>query len=152
MRRLALLVAVAAAAGCGPTDGGDVPLSPACTEGPGPFVQALRGAPQEARLGDGTPLSACIDGATSEADLQNVGLAMTAAAEQLEGRATTDERAALELGFLVGAARRGAGAASAIQAELVRRLERSAALDPDAATPATLRAVTEGLKAGEARG
>ena len=151
MKRSVLLAAVLVA-GCGPGDDDDAALSPACTEGPAQVAQALRKAPGEARLEDGTPLSACVDDAVTDAELQNVGIAMTSAAEALEERALTDERAALELGYLVGAARRGAGSASAIQAELVRRLERSAALDPEAATPAARAAVQEGLKAGEAGG
>src|SRR5687767_2241752 len=152
MTRAALLVVVAVAAGCGPTGDSEAPLSPACTEGAAQIAEALRAAPGEARLADGTPLSACIDDAVTEAELQNVGVAMTAAAEDLEQRATTDKDAALQLGFLVGAARRGAGSASAVQAELVRRLERSAALDPSASTGAARTALQEGLKAGEARG
>lgn len=148
-RALSLVAAAALlAAGCGGE--ADAPVSTLCTEGPGPIAQALRAAPGEARLGDGTPLSACIDGATTDAELQNVGVAMTNAAEDLELRAPTDERAALELGYLVGAARRGAGSANAIQAELVRRLERSANLD--GATSSSKRAVQEGLAAGEQRG
>lgn len=147
-RSLSVAVAALLAAGCGAAD--DPPVSALCTEGPGPIAHALRAAPGEARLGDGTPLSACVDGATTDAELQNVGVAMTGAAEELELRAPTDARAALELGYLVGAARRGAGSASAIQAELVRRLERSANLD--GATPSSRRAIQEGLEAGERRG
>lgn len=150
MKRSALLIAVLLA-GCGPGGDSDAPLSPACTEPPA-VREALRLAPGEARLSDGTRLSACIDDAQTDADLQNVGIAMTNAAEDLEMRALTDARAALELGYLVGAARRGAGSASALQAELVRRLERSAALDPEAVSAASRTAVQEGLEAGEARG
>ena len=151
--KLLLLAAAVLIAGCGPGgDEGGGTLSPACIEGPAQIAEALRAAPADVRLADGTLLSACVDDAVSEAELQNVGVAMTAAAEDLEQRATTDEGAALQLGFLVGAARRGAGSATAVQAELVRRLERSAALDPQAATGAARTALQEGLKAGEARG
>src|SRR5688572_22397362 len=122
MKRVILFAAVGLLAGCGPGEDDDGALSPACTEGPAQVAAALRKAPEEARLEDGTPLGACIDDAVSDAELQNVGMALTGAAEELEERALTDERAALELGYLVGAARRGAGSASAIQAELVRRL------------------------------
>jgi hypothetical protein len=150
VKRLALTAALVLA-GCGPGGDDDAPLSPACRE-PSVVAEALRLAPGQVRLEDGTLLSSCIDDARSDADLQNVGIALTNAAEDLEARATSDPDAALRLGFLVGAARRGAGSASALQAELVRRLERSAALDPDAATPAARAAVQEGMKAGEARG
>ena len=151
MRRLVLLVAVAAAAGCGPGGDDDAQLSPACRE-PGGIARAVQQAPGEVRLEDGTLLSDCIDDARSDADLQNVGIALTNVAEDLEVDAVRDAEAARRLGFLVGAARRGAGSASALQAELVRRLERSAALDPEAATPAARAALQEGMKAGQARG
>ncbi len=151
MKRLAL-IGVLLVAGCGPGGDSDAPLSPECTEGAPAIAEALRLAPGQVRLENGALLSSCIDDARSDADLQNVGIAMTNAAEDLEKTATTDPEAALRLGFLVGAARRGAGSASALQAELVRRLERSAALDPDAVTPPAQRAVQEGMKAGEERG
>jgi hypothetical protein len=146
----ALTAAVLTLAACGPGGSEDVPVSTACMDGAAPVAEALRAAPGEVRLADGTPLSACVDHATTDAELQNVGASLTNAAEDLELRAPTDERAALELGYLVGAARRGAGASSALQAELVRRLERSASLD--GAAPASRRAVQRGLEAGEARG
>jgi hypothetical protein len=125
-------------------------VSTACTDGPGPIAEALRAAPGDVRLVDGTPLSACIDAATSDAELQNVGVNMTNVAEDLELLAPSDDRAALQLGYLVGAARRGAGSANAVQAELVRRLERSANLDGP--TASARRALQEGMQAGEARG
>ena len=150
MKRVAL-IAVLLVAGCGPGGDSDAPLSPGCREA-SLIAEALRLAPGEVRLEDGTRLSSCIDDARSDADLQNVGIALTNVAEDLEMRAIADPDAALRLGFVVGAARRGAGSASALQAELVRRLERSAALDPEAVTPAAQRALREGMQAGEERG
>ena len=147
MYRWALFVA-AAAVGCGSS--GDTPVSTACVEGPGAVTSALRAAPGAVTLADGTPLSACVEAATSDAELQNVGVALTQAAEELEARAPADPRAALELGYLIGAARRGAGSAAALQAELVHRLERSGALDGP--TPEARRELKRGLAAGEARG
>ena len=146
---LTLLAGSILTLGCGPTtESGS--FNATCTEGPDTIVAALRAAPGEARLSDGTPISACVDGASSDADLQNVGVALTAAAERLEERAASDPRAALELGYLVGAARRGAGSASAIQAELVRRLERSA--DLEGATADAERELGRGMAAGLERG
>ena len=147
-----LLIVTVLVAGCGPGGDSDAPLSPGCIEGPAAVAEALQKAPGEVRLRDGTLLSRCVDDARSDADLQNVGLAFTTVIEDLEADAPRNERAALQLGYLVGAARRGAGSASAIQAELVRRLETSAALDPAASTPAARRALVEGMRAGEERG
>ena len=143
-----LPLAAALLAGCGSDDG--PPVSTLCFESAAAVTEALRAAPGEVALKDGTRLSACIDGARSEAELQNVGAALTGAAEELELRAPSDPRAALELGYLVGAARRGAGSESAVQAELVRRLERSAALDGP--TPEAAAELRRGLAAGEERG
>jgi hypothetical protein len=75
---------------------------------------------------------------------------LTKAAEHLEDDAPRDETAALQLGFLIGAARRGGEHANGVQAELIRRLERSGALD--GATPAAQSALNRGLAAGEERG
>jgi hypothetical protein len=150
MKRSVLLLVAALAAGCGSSE--DAAVSTACMERPADVVQALGRAPGEVTLADGTRLSACIGDASSEAELQNVGVALSQAAEVLEQRAPSDPRAALELGYLVGAARRGGGSPvdGGFQAELVRRLERSAALD--GATPEARRELQRGLAAGEARG
>lgn len=152
IRRSAALLAAAAAGASGCAKQGDaVPVPRACAEGPAAIAAALRDAPGRVRLPDGTALSACVEGARSDGDLQSVGAALTRVAERLEERALAgDVRAALELGYLVGAARRGAGADSALQAELVHRLERSAALDGAGADVTT--ALQRGMRAGEARG
>ena len=146
-RFAAVLVAGAALAGCGPEEVPPVPA--ACTGEPAGIVRALGAAPRAVELPGGGRLSACVGNARSDAALQNVGLVMSRAAEDLELRAVDDPRAALELGYLIGAARRGARRSSGIQDELVRRLERSGALDGSAAVDA---AIAEGLAAGEATG
>jgi hypothetical protein len=147
---LCLLAAVPAAAlGCGSDD--PLPVAASCTGEPATIVRALDAAPGAVTLGDGARLSACIDRARSDADLQNVGVAFSRAAEDLEAPALAgDERAALELGYLVGAARRGAARSSGIAAELVHRLERSA--DLAGAPRGALDAVQRGLEAGARRG
>jgi hypothetical protein len=147
MHRLALLLAALMMA-CGSQ--GDAAVSTACTEGPQAVAAALRGAPGDVALGDGTTISACVEAATSDAELQEVGAALTQAAEELEARAASDPRAALELGYLIGAARRGAPSDAAIQAELIHRLERSGALDGP--TGEARRELARGLEAGEAHG
>ena len=148
-RPAVLLAAVAVGAGgCATSE--DPAMPRACVEGgPRSVERALSGAPGAVRLGDGTALSRCVERATSEADLQTLGLVLTTVAENLEERAPHDAASALRLGYLVGAARRRTGDA-ALQAELVRRLERSAALD--GAPAATRREVDRGMRAGEARG
>jgi hypothetical protein len=146
-RRRALLLLLVAAAGCSSEEPPALPL--ACTEGEEAVAAALQAAPREVALPDGTKLSACVRNARSESELQSVGLVLTGVAEDLEAGAASAPRSALQLGYLIGAARRGAPSESSLQAELVYRLERSAALDLSAESQ---RALEEGLRAGEARG
>ena len=144
-----LLAAAALAAGC--QDDGAPALSLSCTDEPAGVVRALERAPGAVTLADGTSLSACLRDADSDAEMQNVGSTFSRAAEDLELLGTRgDERAALQLGYLVGAARRGA-ANTLIATELVRRLERSAAA-VDGSSRGAGAAVQRGLAAGEARG
>jgi hypothetical protein len=148
--RTATIACVAAlVAGCGVTE--TAPVSSTCSADPDVIVRALQAAPQPVTLDEGrTRLSQCIRGSRSAADLQTVGITFTNAAEDLEVRAPSDPRAALQLGYLVGATRRGTDVGAGIQDELLRRIERSAALD--GATPAADRALQQGLAAGEKTG
>ena len=144
---MAAAAASVVVAGC--SEQGRPPPSPECMAGADEIAKALESAPGEVRLVDGTLLSACVRNAESDAEQQNLGIVLTDVAEDLEAQAPEDPEAALRLGYLVGAARRGAPGDSALQFELVRRLEGSLAreLPPDSA-----RAAEEGLKAGESRG
>ena len=146
-RRAVVVVCLVVAGGCTESDG--PPPSTACTAEPAAVAAALAKAPGEVRLADGTPLSECVARAGSDAELQNLGLVLTGVAEDLEAQALEEPRAALQLGYLIGAARRGAPSESSLQAELVHRLERSAALDLPAAAE---RALAEGMRAGERSG
>jgi hypothetical protein len=122
-------------------------MSPECTAGPDAVEAALARAPGEVRLDGGVALSACVRFARTDAELQNLGLALTEVAERLEPRARDgDDRAALQLGYLIGAARKGAPSESSLQAELVYRLERSAAFGGSSGS------LAEGMRAGESRG
>jgi hypothetical protein len=122
------------------------PLSPLCSAGSAQIEQALGAAPRAVRLSDGTAISECVRRARSDAELQEIGLVLTRVADHLAARARRDSHAALALGYLVGAARRGAATTSGIHAELVRRIEQSAAfLD---GSPRLRR----GIAAGEAAG
>ena len=150
LRRLAALLAAAlVAAGCQEESS---PVATSCSAEPETIVRALQAAPGAVTLSDGASISGCQRDADSDADLQNVGVAFSRAAENLEEPALAgDERAALQLGYLVGAARKGAATSIGVTGELVRRLERSAALD-DRAPPGAVDAVQRGMAAGEARG
>jgi hypothetical protein len=152
--RIALtLVAVLGAAGCGETDD-STPV--ACLEGTGTYVEALGDAPGVVRLNGETLISECLAENQQAGDLASVGTAMVAAATRLnaEARAKPGGDANLQLGYLLGAAERGAEHTDGIHAELIRRLSTAARYSPDnrPLPPAFLHAYREGFDAGEARG
>ena len=144
--RLVCVVATTAAlagAGCGR----DTPPLPAsCVEGSRPIATALTRAPAPVSLSDGTRLSTCVERARADADLQNLGALYTQVADRLRARIRQRDDAALQLGYLIGATRRGASATNGIHLELVRRLEQTATLDR-APTPRR-QAFQRGLAAG----
>jgi hypothetical protein len=91
--------------------------------------------------GAGPAISDCVHRSTSGSDLQDVGFAVSRAADHLgEG---ADGHA---LGFLIGAVRRGTGT-SGVQAELVNRVEAVARR-----TSARDGAIQQGIADGEAHG
>jgi hypothetical protein len=141
MRRRWLLLGCAGVAWLGACGAGDPPLSAACTDR-AEVQRALRAAPDPVALSDGTRVSGCVRHATTPADLENVGATLTAIAEGLEDEPGRE----LELGYLIGAVRRGTEETSGVGAELAHRLERSGAGARDTA------AVLRGLRAGEATG
>src|SRR4051794_3870380 len=154
-RRLVALLALAplalAAAGCG--EGDPPPVDAACIASPAAIERALARAPAPVTLPSGTRLSECVAGARSDADLQNAGLVLTRAADHLADRAQRgDAGAALDLGYLVGAARRGAARTNGIHAELARRLESAARILADGGGANLASALQRGLRAGEATG
>jgi hypothetical protein len=81
---------------------------------------------------------------------------MLAAATKLnaEARGEAGGEANLRLGYLLGAAQRGANGTSGIHAELIRRLTAAARYSPDnrPLPPAFIRTYREGFDAGEAHG
>lgn len=154
----ALLIALALsgaalAAGCG---NGDDATPVACLEGAGPYLKALGGAPGKVELRGGVEISECLTQNQQGGDLASVGEAMVEAATRLnaEARAEPGGDANLELGYLVGAAQRGADRNEGIDAELIRRLSAAAAYSPDnRPLPAPfLRTYREGFDAGRAEG
>jgi len=144
-RTLALLVAGALLAGCGEEE--ELPI--ACTDR-AQLERALTAAPRLVELPGGVSLAECVRRARTDAELQELGLALTGVAEELEVAAREDERAALRLGYLIGAARRGAiSTAGGVQLELARRLERSGAQVQGRPLE---EALVRGLEAGGAEG
>jgi hypothetical protein len=113
MRWIAV-IAVIALAGCGTSKNESLPAP--CANGPGIVEKALAKAPAAVTL-DGTPISHCFNIGASGADVQIVGTNLIAAAQELAAR-----HRALQLGYLVGAARRGAKR-NGLGDEIVRRLE-----------------------------
>jgi len=157
MRIRAATVLVAATClvgvGCGETSD-STPV--ACLEGSGAYVKALGDAPGVVKLGGETLISECLAENQQAGDLATVGTALLAAATRLnaEARAEPGGDANLRLGYLLGAAQRGAESTDGIHAELIRRLSAAARYSPDNRPPpaAFLSTYREGFDAGEARG
>ena len=131
------------AIGCG-NDEHRVPV--ACLEGN--LTRALASAPAEVRV-SGTRLSDCFTRAASPAEIQQVGSVFIAAAERLAATARTNphSRAAVELGYLIGAVHRGVRHTQGIHYETERRIDQEL-------TGVNTRApeFVEGRKAGERGG
>jgi hypothetical protein len=147
------IVATLAVAGCGqPSDTTPV----ACLEGSGTYLRALAAAPGAVTLDGETPISDCLAENQKAGDLAAVGTAMLAAATKLNAgaRAEPGGEANLQLGYLLGAAQRGAESTEGIHADLIRRLSAAARYSPDnrPPSPAFLRTYREGFDAGEAGG
>jgi hypothetical protein len=149
---LACLLA-ALAAGCGKQDN-STPVG--CLEGSGAYVNALAAAPGAVRLDGETPISECLAKNQQGGDLANVGEALIEAATELnaEARADPGGDANVQLGYLIGAAQRGAERTEGIHSDLLRRLTVGARYAPgrEPLSPAFLAAYREGFDAGRADG
>lgn len=153
LRVAASLLVSAALAGCG----GERDATPvACLSGAHAYLSALAAAPGEVRLRGETPISDCFVENQSGGDLAGVGEAMVEAATKLdaEARAQPGGGASVQLGYLLGAARRGADTTEGIHADLIRRLTVAARYSPGGKPlpPAFLAAYRRGFDAGRARG
>lgn len=150
---LATVAGLVAVAGCGGPNGS---TSVACLEGAPAYLRALDNAPGEVELAGKTPISECLAENQTAGDLATVGAAMLSAATRLnaEARAAPGGPANLRLGYLLGAAQRGADGTEGIHAELIRRLSAAARYSSDSRPlpPAFLRAYQRGYDAGLARG
>ena len=142
--RIVLVLGLLALAGCGSDRSESLPA--ACTEGPAAVMKALASAPAAVTI-DGTPISRCFNRDAPGDDVQVVGTTLLSAAQQLGDRARDgDEQAALQLGYLVGAARKGAKR-NGLAAEMIRRLDAETTGLGGGRT-----AYKRGLRAGSARG
>jgi hypothetical protein len=121
-----------------------------CSSSVDAVLVALRAAPGPARLDGDVALSTCLNKSRSDADLQTIGALLTAAGDRLALTVDGNDTAALQLGYLVGAARRGASTTNGIHAEIIRRLEQTTGLDGPA--PSRRAAYVRGLRAGERLG
>ena len=140
-------------AGCGGTSD-ETPV--ACLDGAGAYIGALGDAPGEVRLSGEVPISDCLAENQQGGDLATVGETMLEAATTLNADAREEPggSANLELGYLIGAAQRGAERSNGIHADLVRRLAVAARYSPGGQPlpPAFLRVYREGFDAGRVRG
>ena len=119
------VVAALVLAACGST-GDATPV--ACLDGPGAYVGALGDAPGEVKLSGEVAISDCLAENQQGGDLATIGRSMVEAATTLnaEARDGRGSEAALELGYLLGAAARGAEETGGIHADLLRRLDAAA--------------------------
>ena len=135
------------AAGCG----SKTTRPPAsCLKGARVVEAALRAAPGPVSLAGGTRLSTCVYRAHSDSDLTTVGTIYTQVAGGLAAQVPRSERAAVQLGYLTGAVKRGASGTNGTAVELVRRLEQAAGLDgpPPSRRAAYARGIAAGARSG----
>ena len=153
---LASLVPVAALAllaGCGKGE----PTTPvACFEGSGAYTKALAAAPGEVQVGGETLISECLADEQDAGELAQVGEALVEAATQLNAEAREEPAgpAALRLGYLLGAAERGAEETEGIHTDLLRRLEVAARFAPgkQPLPPGFTKSYRQGFDAGHVDG
>ena len=153
MRRAAAAVTASLAllAGCG-SDEPDT--AGACLAPADSYLSALDRAPDPVTLADDVPISACLVENQPAGELAQVGAAMVEAATRLSAEARRGEdAAALRLGYLIGAAERGAEETGGIHTDLVRRLESAARTAPAGGRAAgTGAAYRRGVAAGRETG
>ena len=158
VRRLAPLIATlvlgASAAGCGSDDGAAAPS--ACLGSVDSYLGALKDAPGPVRLGGDTAISDCFSDAQDSGEFADMGHTIIKAATQLNAAARRDGGgdAAVKLGYLDGAVRKGAQNTAESAVDLVRRVESAARFTPGGGSPGAAfeRAYGKGYAAGESSG
>jgi hypothetical protein len=148
---LGFALATLAAAGCG-SQSDSTPVS--CLEGADAYVGALGVAPGKVRLSGETPISDCLAENQQGGDLATVGEAMVETATRLNAEARAEPgEASLQLGYLLGAAQRGADDTEGIHADLLRRLAVAARYVPEGPLPQAFQTTyRQGFDAGYANG
>lgn len=150
---LALVAGALVLASCGGTSGS---TPAACLQGADAYLAALREAPRTVTLEGGVPISDCLPENQEAGSLATVGAALVTAAVKLNAAANANPggRENVELGYLIGAAQRGADNTEGIHSELLRRLAAAARYSPDnRPLPARfLHAYREGFDAGHSGG
>jgi hypothetical protein len=125
----------------------------ACLSGSDEYLRALEAAPGEVRLEGETLISECLTDSQGGGELAQIGEEMIVAATVLneQGRRDTAGPAPVRLGYLVGAAERGA---EGIHADLIRRLNAAAVFSPDGEQlPGSFQAgYSQGFEAGNESG
>jgi hypothetical protein len=112
-------------------------------------LAALRHAPRDVALADGTALSTCVAAALDDGDLQIVGAALTGATDRLARTFERSDADAFRIGFLIGATERGAAHTGGVGAELVARMRQAAGPGgPQRRRTALLRGLAAGRRAG----
>jgi hypothetical protein len=144
---------VAVVAGCGSKDD-STPV--ACLEGAAAYEKALADAPGEVLLGGETPISECFVRNQSSGDLTRVGEAMIETATELNAGARVEPGGVVnfQLGYLLGAAERGAEESEGIHTDLVRRLAVAARYAPskEPLSKEFLATYRQGFDAGRSEG
>ena len=146
-RSLLALLAGLALVGCSREEEARLPAD--CLLGAQAVEAALREAPREVTIGDGTRLSECLVRESEQSDVLLVGEIYLGVAARLADEAARepDGPAALRLGYLMGAVRRGALETQGIHDELLRRIEQETGR-VDRATPAYRRGERAGRESG----
>jgi hypothetical protein len=143
--------AILLVSGCGSKQNDEAPA--ACLVGNQAYLQALQRAPAPVRLGGTTPISDCLVPEQSQGQLASIGQEMIVAATKLnaESRRDVSGPAPVELGYLLGAASKGA---DPIHTDLIRRLNSAAQFSPSGkALPTSFAtAFGRGYAAGHASG
>jgi hypothetical protein len=126
-----------------------VAVAPECLENATAVSRALTSAPGDVRLGGRVKISDCFQNAASSADVQNLGAIFIEATGDTAARVrrAPHSHAAVELGYLVGAVRRGATTDGGIHYESERRVEQELVGVPTG-TPEFRRGLAAGRRAG----
>lgn len=148
---IALIALGALLTGCGSNKEDTAPA--ACLATPAGYLTALERAPGAVRLPGDVPISECLVPNQTGGQLASVGHSMVIAATRLNVAARRDPGgpSAVQLGYLIGAASKGA---DTIHTDLIRRLNSAAHFsERGGTTPASFeRAFGRGYAAGHQSG